>query len=31
MVNGAIQKPAENGLESAVVRALGSRSIVPVG
>jgi shikimate kinase len=31
MVNGAIQKPAENGLESAVVRALGSRSIVLVG
>ena len=31
MVNGAIQKPAENGLESAVVRALGNRSIVLVG
>jgi shikimate kinase len=31
MVNGAIQKPAENGQESAVVRALGSRSIVLVG
>jgi shikimate kinase len=31
MVNGAIQKPAENGLKSAVVRALGSRSIVLVG
>ena len=31
MVNGAIQKPAENGLESTVVRALGSRSIVLVG
>ncbi|HEY6022959.1 MAG TPA: shikimate kinase [Pseudolabrys sp.] len=31
MVNGAIQKPAENGLEPAVVRALGSRSIVLVG
>ena len=31
MVNGAIQKPAENGPESAVVRALGSRSIVLVG
>jgi len=31
MVNGAIQKPAGNGLESAVVRALGSRSIVLVG
>ena len=31
MVNGAIQKPAENGLESAVIRALGSRSIVLVG
>ena len=31
MVNGAVQKPAENGLESAVVRALGSRSIVLVG
>ena len=31
MVNGAIQKPVENGLESAVVRALGSRSIVLVG
>jgi shikimate kinase len=31
MVNGAIQKPAGNGLESAVVRALGNRSIVLVG
>ncbi len=31
MVNGAIQKPVENGLESAVVRALGRRSIVLVG
>ena len=31
MVNGAIQKPAGNGLESTVVRALGSRSIVLVG
>jgi shikimate kinase len=31
MVNGAIQKPAESGLESAVVRALGDRSIVLVG
>jgi shikimate kinase len=31
MVNGAIQKPAENALESAVVRALGKRSIVLVG
>jgi shikimate kinase len=31
MVNGAIQKPAENGPESAVVRALGTRSIVLVG
>jgi shikimate kinase len=31
MANGAIQKPAENGLESAAVRALGSRSIVLVG
>jgi shikimate kinase len=31
MVNGAVQKPAENGLESAVVRALGNRSIVLVG
>ncbi|HET7164284.1 MAG TPA: shikimate kinase [Pseudolabrys sp.] len=31
MINGAIQKPAENGLESTVVRALGSRSIVLVG
>jgi shikimate kinase len=31
MVNGALQKPAEKGLESAVVRALGSRSIVLVG
>ena len=31
MVNGAVQKPAENGLEPALVRALGSRSIVLVG
>ncbi len=31
MVNGAVQKPAENGLESAIIRALGSRSIVLVG
>ncbi len=31
MVNGAVQKPAQNGLESAIVRALGSRSIVLVG
>ena len=31
MVNGAIQKPAESGLESAAVRALGGRSIVLVG
>jgi shikimate kinase len=31
MVNGAIQKPAEIGLESAVVSALSGRSIVLVG
>lgn len=31
MVNTAVQKTAENGLESAVVTALGSRSIVLVG
>jgi shikimate kinase len=31
MVNGAIQKPAESRLESAVVRALAGRSIVLVG
>ncbi|HET7191801.1 MAG TPA: shikimate kinase [Pseudolabrys sp.] len=31
MVNGAAQKPAENGLDSAVVHALGSRSIVLIG
>jgi shikimate kinase len=31
MVNGSIQKPAESGPESAVVRALGGRSIVLVG
>ena len=31
MANGAIQKPPENGRESAVVRALGGRSIVLVG
>ena len=30
MVNGAVQKPAENGPE-AVVTALGNRSIVLVG
>ena len=31
MVNSAIQKPAESGPESTVVRALGGRSIVLVG
>jgi shikimate kinase len=31
MVNGAVQKPVENGMESEIVRALGSRSIVLVG
>jgi shikimate kinase len=31
MVNTAVQKTAENGLESAIVQALGSRSIVLVG
>jgi shikimate kinase len=31
MANNAIQKTAENGPESAVVRALGSRSVVLVG
>jgi shikimate kinase len=31
MVNGAAQKPAENGMDSAAVRALGSRSIVLIG
>ena len=31
MVNGAIQKPAESGRESVVVRALGGRSIVLIG
>ncbi|MBI3703924.1 MAG: shikimate kinase [Rhizobiales bacterium] len=31
MVNGALQKPAENGLETAIVRALDRRSIVLVG
>jgi shikimate kinase len=31
MVNAAIQKTEERGLESAIVRALGSRSIVLVG
>ena len=31
MVDGAVQKPAKNGPESAVVRALGSRSLVLVG
>ena len=30
MVNGAVQKPADGGPESAVVRALGHRSIVLV-
>jgi shikimate kinase len=31
MVNSAIQKAAENGLESAIVRVLGTRSIVLIG
>jgi shikimate kinase len=31
MADGAVQKPAKNGLESAVVRALGSRSVVLIG
>ena len=31
MVNSAVQKTAEKGLESAVVRALGARSVVLVG
>ena len=31
MVNNAIQKPAESGRESVVVRALGGRSIVLIG
>ncbi|HLA20152.1 MAG TPA: shikimate kinase [Pseudolabrys sp.] len=31
MVNTALQKPTENGLEPAIVRALGTRSIVLVG
>jgi shikimate kinase len=31
MVDGAVQKPAKDGQESAVVRALGSRSVVLVG
>ncbi len=31
MANGAIQKTAENGLQAAIVRALGKRSIVLVG
>jgi len=31
MANSAIQKTAENGLEAAIVRALGRRSIVLVG
>jgi shikimate kinase len=31
MANSAIQKTAENGLETAIVRALGRRSIVLVG
>src|ERR1700693_4571691 len=31
MANRAIQKTAENGLEGAIVRALGARSIVLVG
>jgi shikimate kinase len=31
MVNGALQKSAENGLETAITRALGSQSIVLVG
>jgi len=31
MADGAVQKPEKNGLESAMVRALGNRSIVLVG
>ncbi len=31
MVNTTIQKTAENGLEAAIVRALGTRSVVLVG
>ncbi len=31
MVNTALQKPTENGLEPAIVRALGHRSVVLVG
>ncbi|HWU24905.1 MAG TPA: shikimate kinase, partial [Rhizomicrobium sp.] len=31
MVDCAVQKPAGNGLEKAIVRALGRRSIVLVG
>jgi shikimate kinase len=31
MANGVIQKTAENGLETAIVRALGRRTIVLVG
>ncbi len=31
MVNGAVQKTAENGLESAIARALAGRSVVLVG
>ena len=31
MANGAIQKTAENGTESAIVRLLGARSVVLVG
>lgn len=31
MVNSAVQKAAENGLEAAIVRALGPRSVVLVG
>ena len=31
MANSAIQKTAENGMESAIVRALGNRSVVLVG
>jgi shikimate kinase len=31
MVNNAVQKTAENGLESAIVRALDKRSVVLVG
>ena len=31
MANGAIEKTAENGMESAIVRSLGTRSVVLVG